>query len=139
MNVELVDTPAEFLRRTSKLRAEEPVLTSVVGSIVQSVLDGRTFEQCWWWLVTDDAGEPVACAMRTAPWHLVLGPLSVDAAVALGRAVATADTGRPGVLGARDAAQALIGALPGPPAARVTLEEIVCVLDELVDPPAVPG
>ncbi|MFI5100601.1 MAG: GNAT family N-acetyltransferase, partial [Actinomycetes bacterium] len=139
MQVELIDDPAEFLRRSVTLRAAEPVLTNVVGTVAQSAVDGRAFEDCWWWLVSDDAGEPVACAMRTAPWNLALGPTSEAAAAALGRAVAAADPQLPGVVGPVAAVQSLISALPGHPATRVTMNDVVHVLDELVDPPQVPG
>jgi predicted GNAT family acetyltransferase len=139
VQVERLDDPAEFLRRTAALRAAEPVLSNVVGTVAQSVADGRTYEDCWWWLVCDAAGEPVACAMRTAPWSLALAPMTARAAAALAGPVAAADPGLPGVVGPVAAVQALVAALPGTPTTRVTMNDVVHVLHELVDPAPVPG
>jgi predicted GNAT family acetyltransferase len=139
VQVEQIDDAAEFLRRTVALREAEPVLTNLVGTVAQSVADGRRFDRCWWWVVSDETGEAVACAMRTAPWSLALGPMPPAAAAALGPVVAVADPGLPGVVGPSDAVHALVAALPGTPVTRVTMNDVVHVLDDLVDPPTAPG
>jgi predicted GNAT family acetyltransferase len=138
VHAELVADPAEFLRRTADLRAGEPVLTNVVGTVVQGVVDGRRYEQAWFWLVLDDHGTPVGCAIRTAPWHLLLGPMPAAAASALAAAVAEADPDVPGVVGLHEVAQAFVAGLPDR-RLDVTMREVVRVLDELVEPVDVPG
>jgi predicted GNAT family acetyltransferase len=138
VRVELVADAAEFLRRSADLRAREPVLTNVIGTVVQGVADGRRYEQAWFWLVLDDDGEPVGCASRTAPWHLLLGPMPPSAAAALAGAVAEVDPDVPGVVGLADVAQEFVDALPHR-RMDVTMREVVRVLDELVEPVEVPG
>lgn len=139
MQVERIDDAAEFLRRTIALREAEPVLTNLVGTVAQSVADGRRFDRCWWWVVSDETGDAIGCAMRTEPWNLALGPMPRTAAAALGPAVAAADPGLPGVVGPSEAVHELVAALPGRPVARVTMNDVVHILDDLVDPPTVPG
>jgi len=138
VRVQLVADAAEFLRRSAALRAREPVLTNVIGTVVQGVADGRRYDQSWFWLVLDDDGEPVGCASRTTPWHLLLGPMPPAAAAALAGAVAEADPQVPGVVGLAEVAEAFADALPDK-RLDVTMREVVRVLDELVEPDAVPG
>lgn len=139
MRVERAVDAAEFLARSSSLRAREPVLTNVMGTVAQMVVAGREFEQQWWWLVLDEAGLPVGCAMRTAPWNLVLGPMPSAAAEALATAVPDADPELPGVSGPAAVAAAFAAAIPGGRSLDVTMRDVVLVLDELVDPVGVPG
>ena len=139
MHVEPQPDPATFLERSASVRAREPVLTNVIGTVARMAADGRTFEQAWWWLVLDDSGEPVACAMRTAPWNIVLSPMSPDAAAALAAAVAVVDPELPGVTGPASVATAFAAALPGSRQLEVTMRDVVHVLDELVEPVGVRG
>lgn len=139
MRVERVAGAAQFLSRSADVRSRLPVLTNVIGTVAQSVVAGRVYEQAWWWLVLDDDGSPVACAMRTAPWNLILGPMDEQAARALAGAVAAADPDVPGINGPQGAVLALAAALPGRPGLHVTMRELVHVLDRLVEPEGVPG
>jgi FR47-like protein len=138
VHAELVADPGEFLRRSSELRAREPVLTNVIGTVVQGIADGRQYDQAWFWLVLDDAGTVVGCASRTAPWNLLLGPMPAAAAAVLAPAVVAADPQVPGVVGPDEVARAFADALPGQ-RLDVTMREVVRVLDDLVEPPDVPG
>jgi predicted GNAT family acetyltransferase len=139
VRVERVEDAAEFLRRTAALRASEPVLTNVIGTIAQGVVDGRRYDQAWWWVVLADDGTPVGCASRTAPWHLLLGPMPQEAAAALAPAVVDADPDLPGVVAHADVAEAFAAAVPGGRRLEVTMREVVRVLDELRQPAHVPG
>src|SRR5689334_20539190 len=130
---------AEFLARSASLRAQEPVLTNVIGTMAQMVVAGREFEQQWWWLVLDEGGSPVGCAMRTAQRNLVLGPMPPSAAEALATTVPDADPELPGVSGPAAVAAAFAAAVPGGRSLDVTMRNVVLVLDELVDPVGVPG
>ena len=138
MHAELVADPVEFLRRSSEVRAREPVLTNVIGTVVQGIADGRRYDQAWFWLVLDDDGTVVGCASRTAPWNLLLGPMPAAAAAALAPAVVAADPQVPGVVGLDEVAEAFADALPDH-RLDVTMREVVRVLDDLVEPVDVPG
>src|SRR5436305_8794778 len=81
----------ELLRLTESLRAREPVMTNVLGSVATGVAGGRTYDECFWWVLRDETGEVVGCAIRTAPYKLLLSPMPHAAAKALGAAVAVGD------------------------------------------------
>jgi ribosomal protein S18 acetylase RimI-like enzyme len=168
VHAERLADPAEFLRQTQELRATEPVLTNVIGSIANSVVAGRQYSTAFWWLVRDVAegpvgggpgpegpvaGDPgaevpvVGCAMRTTPWNLVVSPMSVDAASALGRALAVADPELPGINGPREVVDAVVAALGASvaaaggvaPRAELRMVDAVHQLGVYVPPPPVPG
>ena len=139
MRAERVAAAADFLAATVGVRGSEPVMTNVLGTVAQSVVEGRRYASCWWWLVRDDEGDVVGCAARTAPWNLAVSPMPLAAATALGRAVAGADPGLPGVTGERAVAQAVLTGFGSPRAAFVAVEEVVHVLAGLRPPAGVPG
>jgi predicted GNAT family acetyltransferase len=86
----------------------------------------------FWWTIRDH-GDVVGCAMRTAPHDLVLGTLSDDGAHALGVAVARLDPGCPALGGPALAVAAVTQAM-GYSVTRVTRNEYLLELDELVAP-----
>lgn len=139
MRVERVADAADFLSRTADVRSRSPVLTNVMGTIAQGVVAGRVYDESWWWLVLDDSGQTVACAIRTTPWNLILGPMDDAAARALAVAVAAQDPELPGLNGPLDVVLAVGAALPGARELQVTMRDVVLVLDELVEPVGVPG
>lgn len=130
MRVEQLPDPQSFLAATEAVRSAEPVLTNVIGSVARTVLDGREYERCWWWVVRDDHGAVVGCAMRTAPFLLAVSPMPDEAAAALGRAVAAADPRLPGSVGPADVVAAVLdAAAPGMPR-HVHRDELVRVLHD---------
>ena len=139
MRAERVAEASEFLAATAALRASEPVMTNVLGTVARSVLEGRRYASCWWWLVRDDAGDVVGCAVRTAPWNLAVSPMPLEVATTLGLAVAQADPELPGVTGERAVAEALLAGYASPRTAVTTIDEVVHVLAELRPPAGVPG
>jgi predicted GNAT family acetyltransferase len=151
VQVERVDDATEFLARTERLRAEDPVLTNVIGTVALSAVAGRQYPEQYWWLVSEGAadggaadGAVVGCAMRTPPWNLAVSPMPAAAAAALGAAVAPIDPDVPGVSGPREVVdevvRAFVSALePVDIEPRVHMTDVVHVLGEYVPPPPVPG
>lgn len=87
MDVRPLGSATEFLRATESLRAREPVMTNLLGSVATAVAAGAIYDSETWLVVVDE-GEVVGCALRTAPWPLLLSPMSDEAATAIGRYVA---------------------------------------------------
>lgn len=142
MRVEQPSGAREFLAITAGFRAADPVATNLVGSIATSVEGGRAYEREFWWVVRDDAvagGPVVGCAVRTAPHRLVVSPMPPEAARALGLAVGAGDPHVPGCSGPPDVVHALVGSMQPPRSARVTMTDVVYVLDALVRPVKVDG
>ncbi len=139
MRATTVDDPGEFLALTETLRTTQPVLTNVIADVAASVLGGRRYDRCWWWLVHDDERTVVGCAIRTAPWNLVVADMPAAAALALGRAVAATDPLVPGVTGPAEVVDSVLAGLADGRQASVSMNDVVYVLGDLVAPPAVPG
>lgn len=93
------DDPASFLASSEEWLARDPVLSTVVSSVTQRLLEadqrGETSgDHPRWWAVLRDRGEVVGVAMRTAPfapyWLSVL-PMPEAAAHELARALVARD------------------------------------------------
>lgn len=130
-----LDSPAEFLEATLLLRNENPVLTNLLGSIATGVLNGRHYDECFWWVVEDRA-KIVAAALRTAPHLVVLSPMDAAAAEVLATEMATSHPDFPGISGPSQSVQVFASASgfaysPG-------MHELIYVLKEL-RVPNVPG
>ena len=140
MEVELVDGAEDFLVQSVAHRTSEPLLTTVIGGVAASVATGRRrYDAHWWWLVRE-RGAVVGIAMRTAPYGLVLGPMTDVAAAALGMAVAEHDRDVPWVDGPVGASEALLstylgpGSPVGPRETRPGRRSLVYELETLVAP-----
>lgn len=117
-------------------------MTNLLGTVAQSVLEGRRYSSCWWWVVragTADNAQVVGCAVRTSPWNLAVSPMPLEAATALGRALAPADPELPGVTGERAVAEAVLAGYASPRTSAIAIVEVVHVLTELRPPAGVPG
>jgi GNAT superfamily N-acetyltransferase len=111
MQVVQCASAAEFLRLTDSYRAIEPIRTNILGSVAASVVNGmQRYDESWWWLVHDGVGEVIGAAMRTAPFGMQIGPMSDEAASALGGEVARSDRGLPWALGSQDAVRCFLDA-----------------------------
>jgi len=86
MQVRLAADAAEFLTATRDLRAADPVRTNILGSIAQSVVDGRTYDRAFWFVAEDDDGTVVGAASWTLPYKLLVSPCSPDVVRAIGAA-----------------------------------------------------
>lgn len=136
MSARLTDSPEEFLEVTAGLRAAQPFLTNVMGSTARQVIEGRAFDRCWWWVIERD-GDVVGAMMRTAPYRLMLSPMSQADAAAAAATVLAADPALPGVVGPTLAATAFVEATGRP--ARVDRSTLAYVLTDLADVESVPG
>jgi GNAT superfamily N-acetyltransferase len=141
MNVELIESVDEFLDVTAGFRAADPLRTNVIGSVALSIADGeRTYDDYRWWVVRGDGDDVVGVAMRTAPFNMVVTPMTGDAARALGRSVAAADDALPGITGSTGVIDALVEGYVGsksPGSTRALVEDrrdLLYELDELVTP-----
>lgn len=140
---------AAFLAQTEGLRAEEPVLTNIIGSVASGVAQGRVYDAELWLTVHEDSmGTPVGIAMRTAPHNLVASPMSRSAAGALGERLALIDPFLPGVSGTPEVTAAIVEALGAGHRAHTAFVSLVRVLGDLHVPrhpcpgrhrPVVPG
>ncbi|MGN6331027.1 MAG: GNAT family N-acetyltransferase [Motilibacteraceae bacterium] len=130
MRVEQLPDPGAFLAATEAIRGTEPVLTNVIGSVAGSVAEGRQYQRCWWWVVRDDHGSVVGCAIRTAPFLLAVSPMPAEAAAALGREVARADGDLPGSVGPADVVGAVLEAAAPGVLRHVHRDELVRVVHE---------
>ncbi len=127
----------EFLAATRGLRAADPVGTNMLGSIAQSVTEGRSYDRAFWFVVVDDDATVIGAALWTLPHKLLVGPMSPAAAHAIG--VAAASTGVPvhGMIAPLELADAVASGA----GSRVTpyMGERVMVLGGYVAPPVVAG
>ena len=100
MRIELLTSAKDFLLRTQSLRAADPFRTNILGSVATAVADGSlTYEAYLWWVLTDNQGQTIGAAMRTAPHAMVLSPMPMNAISELARAVSLQDDGLPNVSG----------------------------------------
>lgn len=135
MLVESFTSVGDFLDVTEDFRVTEPVLTNVIGSIAAFVESGRVFDTCLLLAVRDAQGGVVGCAARTSPWNLVVSPMPVEAAAAVGRHVAAVDPNVPGITGVRSVVEAVTEAMSLDRAPRLAMVDTVRVLDEFVPAP----
>jgi len=109
MKVELIDSVDEFIARSTAFRATDPLRTNVIGSVSLAVATGRTtYDDYHWWIVRGDDDEVVGVAMRTSPFNMIIAPMPIDAARALGRSVGDLDDALPGLAGSRDLVDAFV-------------------------------
>jgi hypothetical protein len=99
ITVRVLEDAADFLRAAEPLllpnEARDNLIFGIAGTIVSS--PDRYAEKRFW--VVEDAGEPVAAALQTPPYNLVLArPRNADAVATL---VDGLDQELPGVVGAR--------------------------------------
>jgi predicted GNAT family acetyltransferase len=131
---------AEFLAATGSFRAQNPLLTNIMGSVALGVVAGRTYDSELWLTVHDD-NDLVGMAMRTAPWNLAVSAMPAAAAQELGRYVGSVDPGLPGVNGPQETVDAVVTGI-APPAGRrprTDMVDVLRVLTSLRPPQDVPG
>jgi len=128
---------AAFLAATQAFRAQEPVLTNILGSVAAGVVAGRRYERELW--LTVDRPDIVGVAMRTAPWNLSVSPMDEDAARALGRFVAIEDPDLPGITGPRSVVDAVLEGLAPSRTPRTIIIEVARVLADFRPPDPVDG
>lgn len=139
--VMVTDDPQVFLTRTLALRAAQPVRTNVMGAVATGVRDEGTAYDALSFFVVEDGGEVVGAAMWTAPFKLVVSPLSDAYARAVGEACLRRATQLgvrpPGVLGPEGAAQVAAAAFGVP--VRLERRERLLVLHDYLEPARAAG
>jgi len=139
VRVERLAHAEQFLATTADFRRADPVMTNLLGSVATSVAAGREYAPQFWWVVRDDGGQVVGCALRTGPHRLVVSPMPTQAAAALAVDVAAADADLPGFSGPRDAVEAVAASMAPRRRIQVTMTDVVYVLGEYVRPRPTPG
>jgi GNAT superfamily N-acetyltransferase len=137
MDVTLVEDPQAWLDATSAYRGANPLTTNILGSIAQSVVDGRGYDAEHWFVARDDGADVVGAAVWTVPHKLVVGPMSPEAARAVGAAAAATGRRVPGVNGPVAVAPHAAAALPG--VVREDRRERILALHDYLAPTPVLG
>lgn len=100
MSVALLASADDFLMQTQALRSADPFRTNILGSVATAIADGSiTYDDYLWWVITDNQGQVIGAAMRTAPHGMVLSSMPTDAVIDLAKAVSVQDDELPGVSG----------------------------------------
>jgi len=139
MQVRRVAGPAEFLAATLALRSADPLATNIHGSIATGAAAGRSYERAFWFVVEDDAAQVVGAAVWTLPHKLLVTPMPLDAARALGEAAGRLDVAVHGVIGPAAVAPVVAEAAAPGAALSTYMGERLLVLGDYVAPRPVPG
>lgn len=92
MEVKRYQSAQEFLDATKRFRAQDPVRTGLISSIVSSVANGsRTYEDYFWWTAID-GNEVQGLAIRTVPYGYVFSPMAEIAINAIYSTIKINDT-----------------------------------------------
>ena len=138
MNVGLLEDPEAFLRDAAPLLLADEARHNLILGLTGAIRDGLYDERRLW--LVRDGDRPVAAALRTPPYNLILArPESADALAALADAVAGEEL--PGVVGALPEGERfaeLYAERTGRTARRV-MGQGVYELTEVVPPPTPPG
>jgi predicted GNAT family acetyltransferase len=120
-----------FLQATEAYRAADPLQTNLLGSIAEGVRAGRRYDSETW-LTVHDRASVIGAALRTAPYSLLVGPMTLPAARALGDHLRAMRRPLPGINGPGDVVTAVAEGLGHP--IRVRMRDVLRVLDLLVEP-----
>jgi predicted GNAT family acetyltransferase len=123
----------------SLLLADEPRNNLILGISGTLVEQPDRYGEKRFWLVTGDAGEPVAAAIRTPPYNLLLGGCRDGAA--LEALVDGVDEDLPGVVGSHPEVDEFVRlwTRSHPVAPRVLREQGVYALEQVRPVPSAPG
>jgi uncharacterized protein len=139
MTVRRLDDAAEFLRVAAPLLLPNEALDNLIFGVAATVLAApeRWPDRSFW--VALDGGQPVAAALRTPPYNLVLAKPRDPAALAV--LAASIDEDLPGVVGARPGVDyfAQLWAEQHPIRPRVLREQGVYALEQVRPVPRAPG
>lgn len=141
MRVHRTDDASEFLNATLELRSADPVRTNVLGSVATGVAQGVRYDDVNFFVVHGDDDAVVGAALWTAPYKLLLSPMSDEAATAVADAMVarTRETGvwPGGVVGPQGTAEVAAGHAARP--FRTKLDERILVLHDYLQPRPVAG
>jgi predicted GNAT family acetyltransferase len=112
-------------------------MTNQLGSIATAAAAGEVNDVELWLTVVDDDGVVVGCAVTAMGRPAVLSPMSVAAAMAIGRFLASHANAVRAVTGPREVAQSVAEGRGATPV--LGMREVVRVLSTLRAPPHCPG
>ena len=140
MTVLLPEDARAFLDAAGPLllddEARNNLILGVTGTLIE---DPDRFAAKRFWVVTDDGGKPVAAAMQTPPYNLLLAQARSDAALeTLAEAI---DDGLPGVVASHPEVDAFVGLWARSHAIepRVLRNQGIYALEQVKPPPQPPG
>ncbi|MQA78509.1 MAG: GNAT family N-acetyltransferase [Streptosporangiales bacterium] len=139
----MTDDPAAFWAATAEFLTADPVLNSVVSTIVVKRATGEVVDAApsTYVAVRDAAGPVVGVAVRTPPYVAVLTTMPAEAVALVAAAMADAGHDLPGVSGPADLARdfAELWCADGHRSYEVTMAVRLHVLGELTSPTGTPG
>lgn len=106
VEVRVLTDPDEFATLAGPLLTAQPVVHTLIASVLGDVRTGARHHPDALWLAATAHGQPVGLAMWTPPWPPYLGPMPADAAVAVADALADRTATLPGLTGELEAVQA---------------------------------
>ena len=124
-------TARDWLEATQAMRAAHPVIMNLSGSVAESVAAGTRYDGELW-LVVEEAGVVVGCAIRTAPHPALLSPMSEEAASAVGGWLAEHESGLSSLSGPVESVDRVAAAMGR--AADIRMREVIRVLGTLRAP-----
>lgn len=134
MEVERFDDPSPFRARSDSLLLQDEAANSLLLGVTTTAVEyPDRYEAVRGWVVVQ-GGEPIAAAVRTVPYQLILGVSESEEAMALLAATVGA---LPGVVGCRPGIEVFVRERPEE--AELTMSQGVFSLDEVTTPSPVPG
>jgi uncharacterized protein len=130
MDVVNAADPVEWLERAGPLLLGDEARHNLILGLAGTLRDQPGFYPDFGLWVVEDAGEPVAAALRTRPYNLVLAQGS-EAAIEL--LACSLDEELPGVVGARPEVDVFVSARGVP--ATVQVQQGIYALSDLIAPP----
>ena len=140
MTVLLLEEPRAFLDAAGPLLLEDEARNNLILGITGTLIeDPDRYAAKRFWVVTDDDGEPVAAAMRTPPYNLLLAPPRSNAA--LEELVEEIDGDIPGVVASHPEVDAFVRLWTRTHALepRVLRNQGLFALEQVQPPPKAPG
>lgn len=131
LHVRQLPSAAEWLAVTAAFRGRDPVMTNLIGSIAEGVVAGARYD-AELWLVVEDSQVVVGCALRTAPWPVVLSAMPDPTAEALGEWLAGHSTELAALTGPADPVAATARSLGRQ--LTVRMRDTIRVLGDLATP-----
>jgi uncharacterized protein len=129
MNVVNIETAAEFLERGAPLLLADEARHNLILALAGTLRDRPAFYPDFGLWLVEDAGEPVAAALRTRPYNLVLARGTEEAVGLLGQSL---DEELPGVVGARPEVDRFVAAHGL--RAEVRFSQGIYAVDEVIQP-----
>jgi uncharacterized protein len=141
MNVQLLEGASEFFDAAGSLLLEDEARNNLILGVIGTMVENPSrYPVKRFWVVTDDHGGPVAAAIRTPPYNLLLAPARSDTALeALAEALEGEDL--PGVVASHPEVDDFVRlwSHSHPIQPRVLRNQGLYALEQVLPLPAAPG